>query len=169
MKTHLSKIKQSLIVLAVICYPIFCFSQGNSNNEKITICHIPPGNPENAHTITINKNALQSHLDHGDYIGPCKSEMPDLLEFNVHPNPYIDNAVITYEIHSECFVLIELYEHSGIKISTLKSEKLDAGRYQESVSVELNSSNSNILLIRASALSEDEIDSDSVLLMKAEF
>jgi len=37
----------------------------------ITICHIPPGNPSNMHTITINTNALAAHLAHGDYIGDC--------------------------------------------------------------------------------------------------
>ncbi len=37
---------------------------------KITICHFPPGNPANWHTITISENALQKHQDqHGDLIG----------------------------------------------------------------------------------------------------
>ena len=41
-------------------------------NEKVTICHIPPGNPANAHSITISVSALQTHLDqHGDSIGEC--------------------------------------------------------------------------------------------------
>jgi hypothetical protein len=44
-----------------------------AQNEKVTICHIPPGNPENAHTITISINALQTHLDqHGDFVGDCE-------------------------------------------------------------------------------------------------
>ena len=43
-------------------------------NEKVTICHIPPGNPENAHTITISESALQAHLSHGDYLGECVND-----------------------------------------------------------------------------------------------
>ncbi|HOY32372.1 MAG TPA: hypothetical protein PKW80_10870 [Bacteroidales bacterium] len=39
----------------------------------VTICHIPPGNPSNAHTITISVNALATHLAHGDYIGSCET------------------------------------------------------------------------------------------------
>lgn len=39
---------------------------------KVTICHIPPGNPSNSHTIEVSENALQAHLDHGDYVGSCK-------------------------------------------------------------------------------------------------
>ncbi len=41
-------------------------NKGNNHNHKITICHIPPGNPANMHEITISLNALQTHLDHGD-------------------------------------------------------------------------------------------------------
>jgi hypothetical protein len=40
-------------------------------HTPITICHIPPGNPENAHTITIDESALPAHLAHGDYPGGC--------------------------------------------------------------------------------------------------
>jgi hypothetical protein len=40
----------------------------------VTICHIPPGNPANAHTITISVNALPAHLAHGDYIGACQGQ-----------------------------------------------------------------------------------------------
>jgi len=39
---------------------------------KVDVCHIPPGNPENAHTITISENAVAAHLEHGDHIGPCE-------------------------------------------------------------------------------------------------
>ena len=31
---------------------------------KITICHVPPGNPENAHMITISENAWPAHQTH---------------------------------------------------------------------------------------------------------
>jgi len=40
----------------------------------VTICHIPPGNPNNPITITISVNALAAHLAHGDYIGPCNAQ-----------------------------------------------------------------------------------------------
>ncbi|SFX84676.1 hypothetical protein SAMN04487930_11122 [Cytophaga hutchinsonii ATCC 33406] len=39
--------------------------------EKVTICHKPPGNPENVQTLTISKNDLKAHLAHGDNIGAC--------------------------------------------------------------------------------------------------
>lgn len=45
---------------------------GGNDNDKVTICHIPPGNPDNAHTIRVSENAVDAHLDHGDTLGKCK-------------------------------------------------------------------------------------------------
>jgi hypothetical protein len=38
---------------------------------KVTLCHVPPGNPGNAHTITVGAPAVAAHLAHGDTLGPC--------------------------------------------------------------------------------------------------
>lgn len=42
--------------------------------DKVTICHVPPGNPENPQTITIGEPAVASHFaEHpGDHYGPCE-------------------------------------------------------------------------------------------------
>jgi hypothetical protein len=40
--------------------------------RKVTICHIPPGDPANAHEITVGEPAVAAHVrNHGDTIGPC--------------------------------------------------------------------------------------------------
>jgi hypothetical protein len=45
--------------------------------EKVVICHIPPGNPENARTITISQAAVDQHIGiHGDLLGPCEGDAP---------------------------------------------------------------------------------------------
>jgi hypothetical protein len=45
---------------------------GNSAKQhKVTICHIPPGNPSNAHEICVDYHAVDAHLAHGDKLGPC--------------------------------------------------------------------------------------------------
>jgi hypothetical protein len=42
------------------------------NPDKETICHAPPGNPENQHTITVGaSSALKGHSKHSDHFGPC--------------------------------------------------------------------------------------------------
>lgn len=47
---------------------------GADNNDRVEICHFPPGNPENYQTITINASALPAHLGHGDFPGPCAND-----------------------------------------------------------------------------------------------
>jgi hypothetical protein len=43
------------------------------DENQVTICHIPPGNPENAHTITVGAKAAEAHMrQHGDYLGACQ-------------------------------------------------------------------------------------------------
>jgi len=47
------------------------------DQKKTTICHIPPGNPANAHTLCIGNAAVPAHLDnHGDHLGACENETP---------------------------------------------------------------------------------------------
>ena len=37
----------------------------------VTICHIPPGNPDHPQTITVAAHAIPVHLAHGDTLIPC--------------------------------------------------------------------------------------------------
>ncbi len=41
---------------------------------KVDVCHVPPGNPDNAHTISVSEDAFEAHLAHGDTEGPCASD-----------------------------------------------------------------------------------------------
>ncbi|MCH8853382.1 MAG: right-handed parallel beta-helix repeat-containing protein, partial [Planctomycetes bacterium] len=47
----------------------------DDGDGRVTICHVPPGNTGNAHTITVSANALPAHLAHGDQCGPCEDEL----------------------------------------------------------------------------------------------
>jgi len=49
----------------------------NTNSEKVTICHIPSGNPSNAKTSVISSNAVEAHLSHGDTLGVCPNDNSD--------------------------------------------------------------------------------------------
>ena len=43
--------------------------------EKALVCHVPPGNPANAHTICVGKPAVKAHLkNHPDSEGSCDGE-----------------------------------------------------------------------------------------------
>lgn len=47
---------------------------GGDERDKVTICHIPPGNHDNAHTIRVGSPALEAHLAHGDKPGKCADD-----------------------------------------------------------------------------------------------
>jgi hypothetical protein len=53
-----------------VCADDLC-AVGGDDEQQVTICHIPPGNPDNAHTITVGASAVPAHLAHGDTLGPC--------------------------------------------------------------------------------------------------
>ena len=44
---------------------------GTAPDGFATICHIPPGNHANAHTIRVGLPAMAAHLRHGDTLGAC--------------------------------------------------------------------------------------------------
>ena len=57
-----------LVAVLAICGATVAFG---AKLGKVDICHIPPGNPANAHTINVSENAMPAHLAHGDTLGPC--------------------------------------------------------------------------------------------------
>jgi hypothetical protein len=46
------------------------------DEKKTTLCHVPRGNPANAHTLCVGNAAVAAHLRNhgGDHVGPCHSE-----------------------------------------------------------------------------------------------
>jgi hypothetical protein len=60
--------------VVVVGLAIVASAQGagkGAGEVKVTICHIPPGNPGNAHAITVGEPAVPAHLAHGDSMGGC--------------------------------------------------------------------------------------------------
>jgi hypothetical protein len=46
-----------------------------TNPKKALICHIPPGNPDNAHSICVSTHAVETHeTHHGDLVGACAGD-----------------------------------------------------------------------------------------------
>jgi hypothetical protein len=62
----------------------------DNNHHKVAICH-GEGNGS-YHTIYVNQNAVQAHLNHGDYLGPC-TEM--IMDWNqILPNSDLQMRVV---------------------------------------------------------------------------
>ncbi|MEK0324530.1 MAG: hypothetical protein QQN63_02405 [Nitrosopumilus sp.] len=82
------KAKNILVIFSVIL-AFFTMALAGGGAGKITICHVPPGNPANAHAITISRNAWENgHSPHNahslDYEGEC-NEVPKPTATNVQP------------------------------------------------------------------------------------
>jgi hypothetical protein len=50
--------------------------EDDSEEAKVLVCHVPPGNPENPHTIEVGESAVPAHLAHGDTEGACEGDEP---------------------------------------------------------------------------------------------
>ncbi len=130
-----SSVIQTIDVINVWC--------GNNNN-KILVCHIPPGNPENPQTICISLNALPAHLAHGDCVGPCfnsvikkanaennNESIVDIAieeSFIAYPNPFSDNTILSFTASEENNVLLQVYNYTGQKVATLFDNTVVAGK-----------------------------------------
>ena len=59
--------------LALWLIPSGGLAQGNSGKTRVTICHIPPGNPDARRTMSIAEPGWGAHGAHGDVLGPCEA------------------------------------------------------------------------------------------------
>jgi hypothetical protein len=76
-------------IIVTLLFAVLALAGIAANAGKITICHVPPGNPANAHTITISRNAWENgHSPHNahalDYEGAC--EIPEPTATRVEPS-----------------------------------------------------------------------------------
>lgn len=63
--------KKLPIAIFLMSFSVLSGSGYAAGNGKVDICHIPPGNPSNAHTINVSNSAVPAHLAHGDRMGTC--------------------------------------------------------------------------------------------------
>jgi len=64
--------------------------EDEDDSDKVAICH-GTGNGS-YHTIYVNQNAVQAHLNHGDYLGPCTEMIIDWQ--TILPNSDLQMRVI---------------------------------------------------------------------------
>ncbi len=110
-----------------------------NNLNKVLVCHIPPGNPDNPQTICISPNAVPAHLaQHGDYLGQCEdTSFTDSLNFQVqstaallkiYPNPSKNSTTIEYYVPEE-IKKAEIKVYDMISCTKLKSYNLNKNGY----------------------------------------
>jgi PKD repeat protein len=126
------------------------------NGDKVILCHVPPGNPNNPQTICVAASAIPSHLANhpGDCIGPCSLYYPrsvnelmavvEEAEFFVeaYPNPSSSSFALHLIASPDESVNVNIYDVTGRLIETYKNvtentqigTNLSVGMYSADVS-----------------------------------
>ena len=63
--------RRTVWLLSII---LIAFSNGARGGKLVTLCHVPPGNPAGAQTISVGEAAVRAHLAHGDEVGACADD-----------------------------------------------------------------------------------------------
>ena len=91
--------------------------------SKVAICHIPPGNPDNAHTIFVSPDAIDAHLAHGDNLGACDSIAfggnNDSQRLSAYPNPFSETTIIQFQLDETVNTTLKVFSITGKHIITL--------------------------------------------------
>lgn len=75
----------------------------DDDDDKVTICHIPPGNPNAKHTIRVGAPAVSTHLGHGDTRGACDPEDESSnQDLGVGITIFVVEESDSFEIYGDC-------------------------------------------------------------------
>ena len=139
------------VKIAALFVLVFLSGVVLAQNDKITICHCPPGNPNKCHTITISINAWAAHLENhpGDHIGACDGDdaTRKLVDVVVSPNPATDQSTINYDVNEESNVTIDVYNEMGYKVQSIVNTTVEAGTY----TADFSAQNTGFYLVNVTA------------------
>ncbi len=88
-----------------------------TGDDKITICHLPSGKPENAQTITVGVSAWEAHSKHGDYLGACNTNENTLMEV-VSGTVKATVTLFSKTITSQGLLDFQIYDPNADKVIT---------------------------------------------------
>lgn len=107
-----------------------------SSNTAVILCHFPPGNPDNAKTITVGAKAARAHVyHHGDTYGECGTD--GNIDFEEHDYKLAKKQLKLQELRSK-------FEQKQIELAQKFADKLQ----------KLNQKHDEILEKRAAKLLE---------------
>ncbi|GHB58159.1 hypothetical protein GCM10007390_09540 [Persicitalea jodogahamensis] len=121
-----------------------------NKGDKVTVCH-------NGHEICISPNAVQAHLDHGDYLGGCgnatarlsaevATNTPLTLSLQAYPNPVQDVVTLDVLAPTAGAATFEVLDLTG-RTRQNRSENLTEGLNQ--LELRLGTLPTGLYLIRA--------------------
>lgn len=60
-----------LRTILILSIALLGVSRTANAEKKVTLCHIPPGDPAHPQTLSVAEAAVRAHLAHGDQVGAC--------------------------------------------------------------------------------------------------
>ncbi len=126
------------------------------SSSTTTICHIPPGNPGNNHTISIGIPAVRAHLAHGDIGEPC--DLANFEDYQSKKESRLTEGLSNNELNAleRAEKLIEKLE---LQIGNLEKrlqnllEKYESGEYYGNISAADDVTNSYVISFEGMATS----------------
>jgi len=111
-----------------------------SKGKKVYLCHVPPGNPNNPQTLSVNLNAVPAHVPGHplDHLGRCDQYCPgngpqggegtgelivsadQSISTIVYPNPFTYDFTVTVETESQEPIQVIIYDLTGRRLQELK-------------------------------------------------
>jgi len=127
-----------------------------TSSSTTTICHIPPGNPGNNHTISIGIPAVRAHLAHGDIGEPC--DLANFEDYQSKKESRLTEGLSNNELNAleRAEKLIEKLE---LQIGNLEKrlqnllEKYESGEYYGNISAADDVTNSYVISFEGMATS----------------
>lgn len=143
--------------VTICAIDVRCYA-GNSGIQKVEICHVPPGNPGNAHTICVDESAVATHLAHGCSLGSCDeandcdatmrtvpSDMSTIhdnhgIEFEVIPVPFDNSISVAFEAINAGEYQLNLIDTYGRISQVLYEGEIMSGTVLETIEVQTSES-----------------------------
>jgi N-acetylneuraminic acid mutarotase len=131
--------------------------------DKVLICKVPPGNPDNSKVICINKIDVVNQLKNGSYLGTCSSEIVDQNFWNQHidifPNPNKGSFVVQLTDLNSSWCQITITDRIGKIVDT---KNLNSISSPQSISFDLSDNNKGMYFIKV--LSAEGVQMHKMLL-----
>lgn len=102
--------------------------------DKVQVCH-------NGNEICISPQSVDAHLNHGDKLGACASDLKytkrknneklitDEIRLTIYPNPFSNSTVIRYDLPIAGKTIIKIYTIEGLEVDVIDNGYKAAGNY----------------------------------------
>ncbi|MBR9916011.1 MAG: T9SS type A sorting domain-containing protein [Algicola sp.] len=108
-----------------------------NKEKKVVLCHRSKGSLDSPQTICVAESAVEAHLAHGDYLGPCddancddveaKFESSSLMQLTVLPNPVKDKATISIKLPPNSSAQVDIYNLVGQRVYGIQTGTIASG------------------------------------------